>query len=104
MSRPFSYNDENFTVIGNILFVHIYIGGKSYGIGDKVVAIPQGIFNRMFSYTNVATISNNLTNGGGGLIGITCSKEGNLIIMENIGSDDVYPLRYMYAYYVLKDI
>lgn len=22
MSRPFSYNDENLTVIGNILFVH----------------------------------------------------------------------------------
>lgn len=22
MSRPFSYNDENFTVIGNLLFVH----------------------------------------------------------------------------------
>ncbi len=25
MSRPFSYNDEDFTVIGNILFVHIKI-------------------------------------------------------------------------------
>lgn len=23
MSRPFSYSDQNFTVIGNILFVHI---------------------------------------------------------------------------------
>ena len=22
MSRPFSYNDENFTVIGNMLFCH----------------------------------------------------------------------------------
>lgn len=25
MSRPFSYNDENFTVIGNLLFCHIRI-------------------------------------------------------------------------------
>lgn len=25
MSRPFSYNDENFTVIGNMLFIHIII-------------------------------------------------------------------------------
>ena len=24
MSRPFSYNDENFTVIGNMLFLHTY--------------------------------------------------------------------------------
>lgn len=23
MSRPFSYNDDNFTVIGNVLFCHI---------------------------------------------------------------------------------
>lgn len=22
MSRPFSYNDDNFTVIGNVLYVH----------------------------------------------------------------------------------
>lgn len=28
MSRPFSYNDENFTVIGNILFAHVDIGTK----------------------------------------------------------------------------
>lgn len=24
MSRPFSYNDENFTVIGNVLFLPYY--------------------------------------------------------------------------------
>lgn len=27
MSKPFSYNDENFTVIGNVLFGHILIPG-----------------------------------------------------------------------------
>nr|DAW89471.1 MAG TPA: hypothetical protein [Caudoviricetes sp.] len=37
MSRPFSYNDENFTVIGNILFVHIYIGKKAYEVGDTLI-------------------------------------------------------------------
>lgn len=25
MSRPFSYNDENFTVIGNTLFIHVFL-------------------------------------------------------------------------------
>ena len=29
MSRPFSYNDENFTVIGNMLFIHIPYNGKT---------------------------------------------------------------------------
>ena len=24
MSRPFSYNDENFTIIGNVLFFFMY--------------------------------------------------------------------------------
>lgn len=27
MSRPFSYNDENFTVIGNICFIHLKTTG-----------------------------------------------------------------------------
>lgn len=63
MSRPFSYNDENFTVIGNILFVHIYIGKKAYEVNDKIITIPQGIFNRMISYTNISILSNNFTGG-----------------------------------------
>ena len=29
MSRPFSYNDENFTVIGNMLFIHIPYNGEA---------------------------------------------------------------------------
>jgi hypothetical protein len=27
MSRPFSYNDENFTIIGNVLFFHVLSTG-----------------------------------------------------------------------------
>ncbi len=30
MSRPFTYNDENFTVIGNILFLHVMISDNAY--------------------------------------------------------------------------
>nr|DAO67560.1 MAG TPA: hypothetical protein [Caudoviricetes sp.] len=28
MSRPFSYNDENLTVIGNMLFIHHHYNGS----------------------------------------------------------------------------
>ena len=104
MSRPFSYNDENFTVIGNILFVHVYIGKKAYEVSDKIITIPQGIFNRMISYTNIAILSNNFTSGGGAFVGITCSNEGNLIAMNKIDAEHVYFSRYIYASYVLKDI
>lgn len=39
MSRPFSYNDENFTVIGNVLFIHIRVN-KEISINDNIVEIP----------------------------------------------------------------
>lgn len=51
MSRPFSYNDENFTVIGNVLFVHI-IDNKARKSSEPVVEIPPAIFERMESYAN----------------------------------------------------
>lgn len=52
MSRPFSYNDENFTVIGNMLFVHIKIT-KDTAAGGNVIEIPAGIVNRLAYHSNV---------------------------------------------------
>lgn len=47
MSRPFSYSDENFTVIGNVLFCHIKIK-KSVADRKPIVEIPPEIYARMF--------------------------------------------------------
>ena len=85
-------------------FVHIYIGKKAYQVGEKLVNIPQEIFKRMLSYTNISILSNNFTHGGGGFVGITCSDEGNLIVMGKVNSELQYYSRYLYASYVLKDI
>lgn len=52
MSRPFSYNDENFTVIGNMLFVHIKIT-KDVQAGGNVIEIPAGIANRLVYHSNM---------------------------------------------------
>lgn len=52
MIRPFSYNDENFTVIGNMLFVHIKIT-KNIAAGGNVIEIPAGIVNRLVYHSNV---------------------------------------------------
>ena len=52
MSRPFSYDDENFTVIGNMLFVHIKIT-EAIRAGGNVIEIPTEIFNRLAYYSNV---------------------------------------------------
>jgi hypothetical protein len=54
MSRPFSYNDENFTVIGNILFCHIKIN-RILQANDSIIEIPPEIYNRI---THVSVVGN----------------------------------------------
>lgn len=50
MSRPFTYNDENFTVIGNILFIHAKLvhsqeGAESWR--EQPIKVPPGITERL---------------------------------------------------------
>ena len=52
MSRPFSYNDENFTVIGNMLFIHIIVT-EDIKASSVVAAIPPEIIKRLFTDTIV---------------------------------------------------
>lgn len=49
MSRPFSYNDENFTVIGNVAFVHV-LAGQVQPL-QKIVEIPYEIGRRLLYNT-----------------------------------------------------
>lgn len=50
MSRPFSYSDENFTVIGNVLFCHIKIK-KAVLKTEPIVEIPPEIYDHMLFNT-----------------------------------------------------
>lgn len=43
MSRPFSYNDENFTIIGNVLFFHVLSTGALTS-NKKLIEVPPEIF------------------------------------------------------------
>lgn len=50
MSRPFTYNDENFTVMGNILFVHYQLSASSTTSAStwrEEKQVPQGIVDRL---------------------------------------------------------
>lgn len=49
MSRPFSYNDENFTVIGNVVFVHVFV--EPTEALQKIVEIPYEIGRRLLYKT-----------------------------------------------------
>lgn len=59
MSRPFSYNDENFTVIGNIVFFHIKIT-KKFNKNEDIIEIPQAIFERMCNKSNHTQLSSSI--------------------------------------------
>lgn len=46
MSRPFSYNDEHFTVIGNLLIIHIPFSGTTT-LNQVICPIPPEISKRV---------------------------------------------------------
>ena len=72
----FSYSDKNFTVVGNLCFVHICVTKK----GDGVVVIPPAIADRMlindFRYVYVSADGSSWSNS-------TCSIEKGKIIYTN---------------------
>ena len=103
MSRPFSYNDENFTVIGNMLFVH-FLDSKARKADEPVIEIPPAIFSRMVTYSNVATISvANYT--GGGYTGIKVIMVDNKPYLAfTLDRSETASTRCYNFIYLLKDI
>lgn len=103
MSRPFSYNDENFTVIGNILFLHVkYVGPLPKD--TVLIVLPSEIFKRLSSYTISLYSSQTGFSGGVG------SSYSNFYVNSNgklISGSDVFAAqgnRYFYGFISLKDI
>lgn len=105
MSRPFTYSDENFTVIGNILFIHYQIGAKSYNKDDTIGTIPPAIYDRLLYYNVVGFMSNNAKFGGNtsSLVVLYIDKDMNLKT-DNSLSQTSYPPRFINSFIILKDI
>ena len=106
MSRPFSYNDENFTVIGNILFVHFRINNiiNQY---SNFLEIPEELYKHMVNKSNLFIISWSKDEVSGLTdnirVGVTKSDiDGKYYFFAgdgiNSGGD------YLMGYYFLKDI
>ena len=108
MSRPFSYNDENFTVIGNMLFGHIKIPkGTSIEPSDKIIEIPPELYKRMASFPNYAIPS--IVGSSGipqGFLNIYVSKENGIPYFYSYDSfsPGSFLDGYLYFNYYLKDI
>ena len=105
MSRPFSYNDENFTVIGNILFVHFNDTHKRKA-KEPVIEVPPEIFNRLYGYTNLAITSYSAEYASSSSFPIIIiQKNGrHYIAFVNDRQSVNFSYRYYYCFYFLKDI
>ena len=95
---------KNFTVIGNILFVHFYDpnGHKSK---EPVIEIPPAIFDRMLSYSNYACSSVWGIGSDAGITPITVVNVGGKNYIAFVGDRSaIETRRYYYSTYHLKDI
>ena len=104
MSRPFSYNDENFTVIGNMLFIHICY---KYMVspGQIIADVPLAIRDRVYHYENYLIMSNMNSVSDNALVPVTL-EFGYLTTRD--GFPEIPELengeRWYYGIYLLKDI
>jgi hypothetical protein len=105
LSRPFSYNDENFTVIGNILFVH-FVDQKKRGANEPVIEVPYEIFRRLVSLNNSTVVSVNYPYYVSTIVPITVQMVGGKPFIAFSSERPVEPTysRYYYCIYLLKDI
>lgn len=105
MSRPFSYNDENFTVIGNILFVH-FKDQEQRGANDPVIEVPYEIFRRLVSLNNSAVVSVNYPYYVSTMVPITVQMDRGkpFIAFSSERPVELTHSRYYYCIYLLKDI
>ena len=105
MSRPFSYHDENFTVIGNVVFLHIRVI-KAIARDDNIVEIPPEIYKRMLyksNYLIYVKIKDNLTIANTCVVGTrkSLSDEKYYIYSQSgIGTAGAY----LVGFYILRDI
>ena len=107
MSRPFSYNDENFTVIGNILFLHSKVT-REYKKGSNIIEIPQAIYDRMYNKSNQVQITS-FKDSDPSDFWVDCGTrkytDGKYYLYAgNRDIVDYYVGFYMLSWYFLKDI
>ena len=104
MSRPFSYNDENFTVIGNLLFIH-FRDDAAHERLEPVLLIPPSIYERMVtnSFELFAQIVGE-NEGTTSVTGTTVTNNNEKFIAFKTNRPISVPPRYYIGFSQLKDI
>lgn len=103
MSRPFSYNDENFTVIGNLLFCHIKIDYNT--VKNDIVEVPAAIYKRLTSFSNVFFTSVSALNSRtASSISLGIRLVNNIPFIYTTATIDWRQVNCLYSIYALTDI
>lgn len=100
MSRPFSYNDENFTVIGNVLFGHILLPGP-VNAKEKICLIPPEIARRLIQFSAQGVSQTPNPSSGDIFYGAIVEESNKYYIITNTAIKYKY---YVTFYLFLKDI
>lgn len=104
MSRPFSYNDADFTVIGNMLFIHCHYDGFFYP-GLVLIDVPWEIRKRLYHNESYLLMTNMNKLSDNALVPVTM-EPGYLTARD--GVPDIPDIkngeRWYYGMYLLKDI
>lgn len=102
MSRPFSYSDKNFTVIGNVLFIHFRYDEGALP-NTRLCEIPPAIYDRLLFYKNVGASCYPVDGYDAGSVPLSAIKYENKFYLTNSTKLSAYN-RYIYGTFILKDI
>lgn len=103
MSRPFSYNDENFTVIGNVLFVYFKYDDAAEA-DSRLLEIPPAISDRLLFFSNVFNVVYAIEGANASSIMLTVKEYDNKCYLVNKTTFVSGRNRYIYGTFILKDI
>lgn len=103
MSRPFSYNDDNFTVIGNVLYVHFKYDDAAEA-GTRLIEIPPAICDRLLFFSNVCHAVYPIKGSNADNFVLTVIDYNNKCYFSNKTAIGAGTARYIFGTFMLKDI
>lgn len=103
MSRPFSYNDENFTVIGNVLFVHFKYE-QAAEPGTILIEIPPAICDRLLFFSSFCMTVFGRKDTNSGQVVLTVIDRNNKCYLTNKNPIGAGADKYIFGTFMLKDV
>ena len=105
MSRPFSYNDENFNVIGNVLFVYFKYKDRA-PVKTRLIEIPPAVCDRLMFFFSImgCSVYNNKNSAAADVSLTVVDYNNKCYLANNWELPAANADRYIFAIFPLKNI